>query len=130
MCWCGGDRGGGGATRGTTALVIDAKDWQLQEQGGAFYPLVVLVHPGERFTGDEDIPVEKWDAFSPFTLGKGEERRVAIRYAFGECTLGRGGTLSVSSIAARFSVFGFDRRTEYPLPYVLALRSMPRGGCP
>lgn len=105
--------------------------WQLKERGGGpFSPVEVVVHPGERFTGAEPIPFEQWPTFSPFSLEAEEERRAAIRFAFGECRLGKGETFGMSSISARFSVLGFDRHTVYDLPYDLAMRSTPHGGCP
>lgn len=58
-------------------------------RSGTFYPAEVLVHPGEDFTGEKSIAYEKWNPFEPFPLDSGEERRVAIRYRFGACGLGR-----------------------------------------
>lgn len=105
--------------------------WQLQERsGGPFSPVEVVVHPGERFIGAESIPFEEWPSFSPFSLGAGQERRVAIRFSFGDCRLGKGETFGMNSISARFAVLGFDRHTDYPLPYNLAMRSARSGGCP
>lgn len=98
--------------------------------GGPFYPVEVLVHPGERFIGTEDIPFEEWDAFSPFSLGEGEDRRVAIRFAFGECNLSRGETFGTDGASTRFSVFGIDRETYYQFPYVLAMKATTDGDCP
>lgn len=97
---------------------------------GTFYPVEVLVHPGERFAGERSIDYEKWDPFEPFSLGSGEDRRVAIRYRFGSCTLGRGEATGSHSLFPRFSVFGIDRHTEFQLPYALMMESALGGGCP
>lgn len=104
--------------------------YQLNDSAGEFYPTQVLVHPGEPSVGARDIPYDSWEDFTPFSLGAGEERRVALRYEFGECRLSRGEWISVGGYAARFSVFGLDRNTYYPLPYTLGMKSAPDGGCP
>lgn len=103
--------------------------YQLTEGGSPFSPAEVLVHPGERYPGAENIPVEQWRSFDPFSLDADEERRVAIRFSMGRCGMGRGEATIYDSISARFSVFGIDRNTSYPLPYRLAMKS-ENGDCP
>lgn len=120
------------ANDGPLAVTIERllEGWDLGSGGGPFYPVEVLVHPGERFTGAEDIPFAEWNGFSPISLNAGEERRVAIRFRFGECSLGRGETFGMDGAYTRFSALGFDRHTYYQFPYVLAMRAAPEGGCP
>ena len=105
-------------------------DRPLDSGDGPFYPVEVLVHPGERFVGARNLPYEEWAEFGAFSLESGGERRVAVRYAFGDCSLGRGETVWTSSIPVEFSVFGLERHTDYQLPYTLAMKSEPGGGCP
>ena len=112
----------------TIERLLEGSD--LGSEGGPFYPVEVLVHPGEHFTGAENIPYEQWNAFSPFSLGAGQERRVAIRFAFGDCSLGRGETFGMDGASTRFSIFGFDRHSYYRFPYVLAMKATPEGNCP
>lgn len=103
--------------------------YQLEEPTGEFHPVEVLVHPGEPFVGAKSVPYDVWDEFTPFSLGSGDERRVAVRYEFGECNLAYGERVSVGGYSARFSVFGLDRNTYYELPYTLGIKAAPNGGC-
>lgn len=105
-------------------------DRPLDSGDGLFYPVEVLVHPRERFVGARNLPYEEWAEFGAFSLQSGGERRVAVRYAFGDCTLGRGEMVGTSIIPVKFSVFGLERHTDYRLPYTLAMKSEPGGGCP
>lgn len=120
------------ANDGPLAVTIERlfQGWKLGTARGPFHPVEVLVHPGERFTGAEAIPFDQWDEFSPFSLREGEERRVAVRFAFGECRMSRGETVSIDGAATRYSVFGFDRETYYQFPYVMAMKATPEGDCP
>lgn len=95
-----------------------------------FHPVEAVVHPGERFVGEKDVDYENWAPFEPFELAAGEERRVGVRYVFGECQLSRGETKAISGYTTTFSVLGFDKDVHFQLPYTLAMKAKRNGGCP